>query len=71
MDETLKLPATVTFLNAWIQKGTDKRIKANTGRQRLNINGAIDIKTHEMHVVFSKSVNAQSNKNTFFATIFA
>ena len=51
--------------HAWIQKGTDKRIKANTGRQRLNINGAIDIKTHEMHVVFSKSVNAQSTIELF------
>jgi hypothetical protein len=28
---------------AWIQKGTDKRIKANPGRQRLNINGAVDL----------------------------
>lgn len=29
---------------AWIQKGSEKRIKANSGRQRLNINGALDIK---------------------------
>lgn len=51
--------------HAWIQKGSEKRIKANTGRQRLNINGAIDIETHNVQVVFSQSINAQSTIELF------
>lgn len=44
----------------WIRKGSDKELKANTGRQRLNINGAIDIKTLKWSVDLPDSVNAQS-----------
>ncbi len=50
---------------AWIQKGSEKRIKANTGRQRLNINGALDNKTHNVQVVFSQCINAQSTIELF------
>ena len=50
---------------AWIQKGSEKRIKANTGRQRLNINGVIDIETHQVQVVFSQCINAQSTIELF------
>ena len=31
----------------WIKKGQEKELKANSGRQRLNINGAINIETLE------------------------
>jgi len=44
----------------WIKKGTDKEIKSNTGRQRLNINGAINIENLKMSVHYPESINAQS-----------
>ena len=49
----------------WIKKGTEKELKANCGRQRLNINGAIDIETLEPTVWFYETINAQSAMNLF------
>ena len=40
-------------------------IKANCGRQRLNINGAINIETLEPTVRFYETINAQSAKDLF------
>jgi transposase len=42
----------------WIEKGTDVEIPAHTGRQRLNLNGALDIDTHETVVLPADSINA-------------
>lgn len=44
----------------WIKKGIDKEIKSNSGRQRININGAINIEDKDGSFVVSESVNAQS-----------
>lgn len=44
----------------WIRKGEKKMLKSNTGRQRLNINGAYNIETHKVVVRTDKSINAQS-----------
>ncbi len=44
----------------WIKKGVDKEIKSNTGRQRININGLINIDTLNTLVRMEDSVNAQS-----------
>jgi len=44
----------------WIKKGQEKELKANCGRQRLNINGAINIETLEPMVRFYETINAQS-----------
>jgi transposase len=44
----------------WIKKGEEKELKANTGRQRININGAYDIKNHRLVFHEDESVNAQS-----------
>jgi len=41
-------------------KRTEKELKANTGRQRININGAYDIKNHQLVFHEDVSVNAQS-----------
>jgi transposase len=49
----------------WIKKGQDKELKANCGRQRLNINGAIDIETLEPTVRFYETINAQSAMDLF------
>jgi transposase len=44
----------------WIKKGTTKELKSNTGRRRLNINGAIDIESTSILVDYGASINAQS-----------
>ena len=45
---------------AWIETGQDKEILTNTGRQRLNINGALDIQTQEVIFRLDDTIDAQS-----------
>ncbi|MCP5502237.1 MAG: IS630 family transposase [Leptospiraceae bacterium] len=45
---------------AWIQIGTEKHIPCNTGRQRLNLNGAYNPISSEVFIVESEKVNTQS-----------
>lgn len=45
---------------AWIKKGTEKSIQANTGRERLNINGLCNVAKSEVLIHEDASVNAQS-----------
>ncbi len=47
----------------WIKKGKVKELKSNTGRQRLNINGAINIEKLRPVVCYSNSINAQSTRS--------
>ena len=47
----------------WILKGQEKLIKSNTGRNRLNLNGALNAKTHEVVIREDKSVNSISTIN--------
>ena len=44
----------------WIKKGQDNIIKSNTGRQRININGALDAETHAVISRDDERINAQS-----------
>jgi transposase len=44
----------------WIKKGEEKFVKANTGRERMNINGAYNIEEHKVIVREDESINAQS-----------
>jgi transposase len=44
----------------WIKNGKVKELKINTGRQRLNINAAIDIEILSTTVDYGDSINAQS-----------
>lgn len=44
----------------WIKTGEDHEIPSNTGRQRLNINGAINIQDYSLCVHFDDCINAQS-----------
>lgn len=49
----------------WIKKGQEKELKANCGRKRLNINGAINIETLEPTTGFYDTVNADSTIDLF------
>jgi transposase len=44
----------------WIKKGQRKKLKANCGRSRLNINGAINVQSLESVVGFYDTIKAQS-----------
>lgn len=46
--------------NGWIKKGEEKAIRANTGRDRLNINGACNVAKAEVIIQDGVSVNAQT-----------
>lgn len=50
---------------AWIKKGEEKQIKTNTGRGRLNINGALDMETMTVTTHFSETINAQETIKLF------
>lgn len=47
----------------WIKKGKEKFIKSNTGRNRLNINGAYDVNEKKVIAREDESINAQSTVN--------
>ncbi len=44
----------------WIKRGTHKTMESNTGRSRVNINGAVDVAHLKVVVEFGEAVNAQS-----------
>ncbi len=44
----------------WIRKGHDMVLKANTGRQRINLNGAYNLEDHSVVIQESNMINAQS-----------
>lgn len=46
----------------WIYKGTTKTIKANTGRKRLNLNGAINIENMDITVLSEKTIDTGAMK---------
>jgi transposase len=49
----------------WVKKGTNKLIKANTGRKRININGALDAEKLEVVKRVDQAINAQSTIELF------
>ena len=44
----------------WIKRGEEQEIPTNTGRRRVNINGAIDLERLEPAVRFDDTINADS-----------
>jgi len=44
----------------WIKRGQDQEIRSNTGRRRVNINGAIDLERLEPVVRFDETINTDS-----------
>jgi transposase len=44
----------------WIKQGEAKEVKTNTGRKRVNINGALNIEDLSVVTRFDDSINAQS-----------
>ena len=50
---------------AWIKKGEEKQVRTNTGRKRLNINGALNLETLQVTTHFSETINAQTSMELF------
>jgi transposase len=44
----------------WIKRGEDREVRSNTGRRRVNINGAIDLERLEPVVRFDETINTDS-----------
>ena len=44
----------------WIKRGEDRAVRSNTGRRRVNINGAIDLARLEPVVRFDDTIDANS-----------
>lgn len=53
----------------WILKGSEKLIKSNTGRDRLNLNGALNAKTHEILLREDEKINSISTVNLLEAIL--
>ena len=49
----------------WIKKGKEKELKANCDRQRLNINGVLNIEPLEATTGFYETINADSTIDLF------
>ncbi len=49
----------------WIKRGEDYPVPSNTGRRRLNINGAVDLERLEPVVRFDETINAESTLALF------
>ncbi len=52
-------------VKCWIKKGKEKQIKTNTGRDRLNINGAFDLEKTDVTTHFCKTVNSETTIELF------
>jgi transposase len=50
---------------AWIVSGTEKYIKANTGRNRLNLNGVYNPSNQDVIIREDEAINAESNIRLF------
>ena len=44
----------------WLKKGEERKLKTNSGRQRVNLHGAINIETLDVEIIESNSVNGAS-----------
>lgn len=52
-------------LRCWVKKGEEKIIKTNSGRDRLNINGALNLKDMDVTAHFSETINAKETIEFF------
>ncbi len=46
--------------HGWIRRGEKREIQSNTGRKRINLNGALDVDSHEVIVRADDTIDAQS-----------
>ena len=44
----------------WIKRGETRELKTNSGRQRLNLHGAINAETHEIMIIESDTIDSHS-----------
>ena len=51
----------------WIKRGQRRELKTNSGRQRLNLHGAINAETYHVTLIESETVNADSTLNLLTA----
>ena len=49
----------------WIKKGEQRRLQTNSGRQRLNLHGAINAETMDLTVIESQTIDKESTLQLF------
>jgi transposase len=49
----------------WIKRGQKRELKTNSGRERLNLHGALNAETYQVTVIESKTVNYESTLDLF------
>ena len=49
----------------WIRRGAEKELVANSGRQRLNLHGALNAETREVITLRAESINADATVSLF------
>jgi len=64
MDGVHSLHNSITA-GGWIKKGKEKAIKSNTGRVRVNLNGACNAANADIIIHESETINAQSTIKLF------
>lgn len=52
---------------AWIPRGEEHEIKTNTGRQRINLNGALNGRDHSVVIAAAETINADAMVDLFKA----
>lgn len=55
----------------WIKKGEKKELKTNSGRERLNLHGAINSETMQVTIIESETVNSESTIHLLSAIEYA
>jgi len=60
-----RIKAILLLDDGWIRKGQEHHIPSNTGRQRINLNGAIDPETLEVTVRCEETLNSDSTIGFF------
>lgn len=49
----------------WLKRGQKRELKTNSGRERLNLHGALNAETYQVTVIESKTVNYESTLDLF------
>jgi transposase len=58
-----RLPIFIQVANAWIKRGVKKEVPTNSGRQRINLNGAMNAhQPDDVEVVEAEIINAQATR---------
>jgi len=65
VEQTFGVSYSESGITQLFKRGRDHEIKSNTGRQRLNINGALNPATQQAIIRYEDAINAPSTLHVF------